>query len=210
LGQLAAVRASKPDEAQKAEARVSSTDPEARVMKMGDGGYRPAYNLQFAADTASGVVVGVEVTNKGSDMGELVPMVAQVEQRYGQAPEAMLADGGFAKKDDVVALGARDPPILVYAPVQKSKKPEVDRHQPRAEDQPAVAEWRQRMGAPEAKELYKERAATSEWVNAQARNRGLYQVPVRGVGKVLSVALWYGLAHNLMQMVAFGLLKAGP
>jgi hypothetical protein len=42
-------------------------------MKMGDGGFRPAYNGQFATDTASQVVVGVEAVAVGTDMGQLTP-----------------------------------------------------------------------------------------------------------------------------------------
>jgi hypothetical protein len=55
------------------------------------------------------------------------------------------------------------------------------------------------MATDEAKEIYKERAATAECVNAIARNRGLYQVRVRGRPKVLAVVLWYVLAHNLIR-----------
>ena len=81
LAHLPALEAKKkPDERPKA--RASTTDPEARVMKMADGGYRPAYNLQFAADTASQVIVGVDATNAGTDHGQLAPMVAQVEERH--------------------------------------------------------------------------------------------------------------------------------
>ena len=60
------------------------------------------------------------------------------------------------------------------------------------------------MATDEAKEIYKERASTDECVNAQARNRNLYQVRVRGSPKVRAVVLWYVLAHNLMRMVAIG------
>src|SRR5271157_5108986 len=50
------------------EPRASTTDAEARVMKMADGGFRPAYNVQFASDTTSGAIAGVAVDNSGSDM----------------------------------------------------------------------------------------------------------------------------------------------
>ena len=90
----------------------------------------------------------------------------------------MLVDGGFAKKDD------------------------LDPHAPRESDSPEVAEWRVRMATDEAKEIYKERAATAECVNAIARNRGLQQFRVRGRPKVRAVILWYVPAHNLMRAVA--------
>ena len=72
--------------AKRTEPRASSTDPEARVMKMADGGFRPAYNVQFATATDTQLIVGVDVSNTGSDLGQLPPMLDQVEQRYGQRP----------------------------------------------------------------------------------------------------------------------------
>jgi transposase len=200
LAHLPALEAKKKPE-DRTKARVSTTDPEARVMKMADGGYRPAYNLQFATDADAQVIVGVEALPTGSDRGQLAPMVAQVEARHGQAPAATLADGGFATKEDIATLSDR---TTVYAPVQTPKDPTRDPHVPLSTDPPAVAAWRARMGTPEAKVLYKDRAATAECVNAQARNRGLWQLPVRGLAKVRVIALWYAVAHNLMRAIALG------
>jgi transposase len=202
LEQLPLVEAPKKGAEEKAKARVSTTDPEARVMKMADGGYRPAYNVQFATDTQTQIITGVGVTNSGGDQGKMAPMVEQHQERYGKTPDEMLVDGGFAKKDDITQVSAPQGTTTVYAPVQVSKDPGRDPHVPREDDSPAVAEWRQRMATVEAKEIYKERAATAECVNAIARNRGLYQVRVRGSPKVLAVVLWYVLAHNLMRMAA--------
>ena len=200
LAHLPALEAKKKPE-DRTKARVSTTDPEARVMKMADGGYRPAYNLQLATDADAQVIVGVDALATGSDRGQLAPMVAQVEARHGQAPAATLADGGFATKEDIVTLSDR---TTVYAPVQTPKDPTRDPHAPLPTDPPAVAAWRARMGTPEAKALYKDRAATAECVNAQARNRGLWQLPVRGLAKVRVIALWYAVAHNLMRAIALG------
>ena len=63
------------------QARASKTDAEATVMKMADGGFRPAYNAQFCSDTQSLVIVGVAVVTSGSDMGQMAPMVEQIEAR---------------------------------------------------------------------------------------------------------------------------------
>ncbi len=202
LAQVPAVRALKePRAEEQAKARVSTTDPDARVMKMADGGFRPAYNVELATDTASHVVVGVTVTNAGTDTEEAPPMVAQVEARSGQRPEEYLVDGGFAPKQTVPALAAQA--ITVYAPVQKPKDPARNPHEPLKGDAPVVAAWRQRMGTPEAKAIYKERAATAECVNAHCRSRyGLQQFTVRGVGKVACVVLLTVIAHNLMRWLA--------
>jgi transposase len=181
------------------EARASTTDPEARVMKMADGGYRPAYNVQFAADTRSQVIVGLDVIATGNDQGQLSPMVRQLEGRYGRAPDALLADAGFLKTADIDALACG---TTLYVPVRTAEAATRDPYQPLPDDSPAVAAWRIRMGTDKAKELYKDRAATAECVNAIARNRGLQRFGVRGREKARAISLWFALAHNLMRAVA--------
>jgi transposase len=203
LEQLPQVQAKKKPE-ERTEARVSTTDAEARVMKMGDGGFRPAYNVQFATDTQTQVITGVDVTNVGSDQGQMPPMLEQIERRFERTPAEYLVDGGYAKTGDIERVSTGPQPTTVYAPVQRPKKEGRDPHLPRPGDSPALAAWRQRMGTAEAKEIYKERAATAECVNAQARNRGLRQFLVRGLPKVKAVALWYALAHNLMRALVLG------
>ena len=183
-------------------ARASTTDADARVMKMGDGGFRPAFNVQLATATDSQVITGVDVTNSGGDQGQMAPMVEQHQERYEEKPKAVLVDGGFVKKADIDQVSPPQGGTTVYAPVMESKDPSRDPHTPRDDDSPAVAEWRQRMGTDEAKAIYRQRAATAECVNALARNRGLQRFLVRGLRKVKAVALWYALAHNLMRAVA--------
>jgi len=201
LGELAEIESKKKGE-KKEKARASTTDPEARVMKMADGGFRPAHNVQFATDTASQVITGVEVVNAGSDEGQMPPMVRQHRQRYGKVPEETLIDGGFAQLEDIEKVSSPAVGTTVYAPVQKPRKPGRDPHQPLPGDSATIAQWRQRMGTPEARQIYKERAATAECVNAISRNRGLRQFLVRGLRKVRAVALWFAIAHNLMRAVA--------
>lgn len=186
---------SKPD--RRPEPRTSTTDPEARVMKGPDGGYRPSYNVQFSTDTASQIIVGVAVTNKGDDWDQLPPMTRQLRERYRRCPAETLVDGGYPKFDAIemaTALGS-----TVFAPVPKPKNCKHDPYAPRAGDSEAIAAWRMRMGTEQAKSIYKQRAATAECVNAQARNRGLRQFLVRGMNKVRAVVLWHALAHNLLR-----------
>ena len=198
----------KPKE--KETARASTTDADATVMKMGDGGFRPAYNLQLATDTNTQVIVGVEVSTSGSDQGQMAPMVAQIKERYQRAPEQVLVDGGFVKKEDIERVAALDLGCIVFAPVAKPRVESIDPFAPKDDDSNVIAEWRQRMGTEDAKQLYKERAATAECVNALARNRGLQRLPVRGRRKVRAVALLFALAHNLLRTVALRALVAQP
>ena len=179
-----------------AEPRASTTDAEARTMKMADGGFRPAFNVQFAADTKSGAIAGLSVDNNGSDMGKLAPMSDALARRYGKRAGQHLADGGFAKFDDIDTMA--EDGVEVFVPVPKPRDVSRDRHVPLRGDSPAVGAWRQRMGEDAAKEIYKERAATVELANAQTRTHGLTQFVVRGVEKVTAVVLWFALAHNMM------------
>lgn len=198
MGEVAAKKAT----ADKDKARVSTTDCEARVMKMGDGGFRPAYNGQFAVDTETQIVVGVDVVNSGSDQGQLVPMLEQIEERYEVVPAESLVDGGFAGLKDLEK--ASEMGTVVYAPVAKPKDPTRDPHVPLPTDSAVITQWRQRMGTPEAKEIYKQRASSVECVNALARNRGLQRLLVRGLDKVRAVLLWFAITHNLMRTLSLG------
>lgn len=185
--------------AKRNEPRASSTDGEARVMKMADGGYRPAYNVQFSTTTDKQVIVGVDVINIGSDQGQLSPMLEQVEQRYDERPAQCLVDGGYTRHDDIEDADGRG--TTVYAPVPKPKDSRRDPYVALPGDSQAIAQWRERMGTDAAKAIYNQRAATAECVNAIARGRGLTQFLVRGLSKVKAVALWYAIAHNMMRAV---------
>ena len=198
LERLPELEAKKKPES-KDKARCSTTDPEATVMKMADGGFRPAYNVQFATDTQSQVIVGVDVLTTGSDAGQMAPMVEQIEARHETVPPEYLVDGGFAQHDQIEALSAPEVGCTVYAPVPKPKDPKVDRHAAKPSDSAAVAAWRGRMATEEAKTIYKDRASTAECVNALVRGRGLLGFLVRGLMKVKAIALWQALAHNLLR-----------
>lgn len=205
LRQLPEVEAKKKA-ADRKKARVSTTDPDARVMKMADGGFRPAFNAQLSTDTANQIIVGVAVVNEGSDHGQLSPMLEQIEARTGQCPDEVLVDGGFASKAEVERCAER--PVMLYTPVDKPQDETRDRYQPLPDDSAPVAAWRQRMGTEEAKTIYKERAATAECVNAMARNRGLRQFTVRGLKKTKTALLWFAFAHNVVREAALRLATA--
>lgn len=182
--------------APRGEARVSTTDPDARIMKMTDGGYRPAYNVQFATDHDSDVIVGVAVTNAGSDQQELIPMLTQIEQRVGR-PDTLLVDGGFVSHEGIEAATERG--VRVLAPVPR--RPGSTEPVPvQRTDSPAVAAWRARMHTDEAKQQYRHRGGIAERINADARtHRTLGRLGLRGLPKVHAWVLWVALAHNVMR-----------
>ena len=181
--------------------RVSSTDPEARVMKMPDGGFRPAYNVELATDQAKGVTVGVSVVREGTDAGQAPPMEEQVMNRTGQHPEFYLMDGGFATLEAITTLEERE--VTVYSPVKLPRnKPEEERYQPRYGDTPQVVQWRERMATEEAKAVYRQRGSTAEWANAQVSQHGVSRFTLRGVAKLTSVMLLVAVGHNLLRWAA--------
>ena len=198
LAQLPQVEAVKRRNRSKSEPKVSTTDPDARVMKMSDGGYRPAYNIQFATDVEGQAIVGVAVTNVSADQGALLPMLDQVRRRTARAPTEVVVDGGYVTTASIRTTEADA--ITFYAPVP------TGRHAPGGgadPPDPAVLAWRTRMATDAAKTLYKTRAATAERINADTRtHRGLTTIPVRGLPKIHTWVIWIALAHNMMRAMA--------
>jgi transposase len=178
-------------------ARVSKTDCEARKMKMANSGIAAAYNVQFATDTKSQAIVGIDVINVGYDYGQITPMMNQVADRYGKIPDEWLADPGYRKIDDIEKAVALHEDCKIYVPAVKLKDNKVSLN-----ESEVAKELRLRMETEEAKVIYKERASTAECVNAIAKNRGLQQFLVRGLEKVKCVALLFALTHNVMRGIS--------
>lgn len=184
------------------EPRASTTDGDARVMKMADGGFRPAYNCQLSTVAGGQIVLVPDVKTVGSDRGLAQPMLEEIERRYGRRPKRHLVDGGFNKNEDTE--WAADRGIKIYGPVVHSKH-KRDPYAPRADDKPGVAAWRARMKSPHGKSVYKRRAQ-AECINARFRNWGLQQFTVRGIQKVKTVLCWFALTNNIL--AGYRLLQA--
>lgn len=181
--------------------RVSTTDPDARVMKMPDGGFRPAFNLQLTADSKGQFVVGVDVSNSGGDNCRMTPMLDQLKRRYGKLPREHLVDGGFANRDAITKADRRG--CTVYAPESKLRKgSKRTKGERRDDDTDEAAKWRERMQTEEAKGIYRERSGMIECVNGILRNRGLVKFVVRGLDRVKAVASLYAVAHNILRRLS--------
>jgi len=177
--------------------RVSTTDPEARVMKMADGGFRPAYNVQLTTDTSSQIVLGADVTSSGGDMSQMTPMLDQIERRFGRLPSEHLVDGGFANRNAIADAAERG--CTVYAPEVIAKRSTRKPGERQSRDNDAVAAWRRRMQTEEGKRVYRERPGAIECANAQMRNRGLTRLVVRGLKRVKATVALYAVAHNVLR-----------
>ena len=184
--------------------RVSTTDPQARVMKMSKGGFNPAVNVQLAADTASRALLGVEVSNEGSDTAGLsAPLRAQVEKRTGGKVQEHLLDGGYVRYDDIEE--AEEQGVALFMTPKGARNPARRGQElhPKPGDSEAVKAWKQRMQSEEGQRIYKQRGATSETLNADLRTyRGLGRLTVRGLAKIRCVVLWCALAYNLMHFAS--------
>ena len=188
-------KTNKKQTAKQKEPRASTTDPQARIMKMADGGYRPAYNCQLGTVAQGQIVVSVDVTATGSDRGLLRPMLDALKQRYGRRPKRHLVDGGFNKNDDIEwAAGAG---VKVYGPPTRSKH-KSDPYAPRHDDGCGVAAWRRRMQSPHGKAVYKRRSM-GECINARFRQWRFSQFTLRGRAKVHAVLSMFALANNILQ-----------
>ena len=182
------------------EARCSTTDPDARKMKVASGGFRACYNVQFATDGDARVIVECDVINNGSDSGQMAPMHDKVHSRYGKLPLQYLVDGGFTTHDDIGLLDQQG--TVVYGPIPKKKKLIANGKDPYArqpKDSDAMFAFRQRMATDEAKEIYSERPSIAEYPNAECRNKGLQQFRVRGLERVKSSVLIDILTFNFMR-----------
>jgi hypothetical protein len=182
-------------EGRKDEPRASTTDADARVMKMPDGGYRPAYNVQFAtAGSEMGgprTVVGVRVTNVGSDMGSITPMLAEIESRTARLPRMLLADANHAKHACITLATQRGVEVLIAVPKREQSPTNHT-------VTPEIAAWRDRMKTEDAKRAYRSRAGLCELTNAHFKSHHGANLLVRGLEKVTCVALLGALVNNLL------------
>ena len=184
--------------------RVSTTDPDAQLMRMADGAVRPAYNVQVTS--ACGFVVAIEPTERRNDRGLAPAMVAQVERRCGKPPSRLLADLGAMTAADIVGFAKSHPAMEVFSPVPAQKetsKPESKARyeRNRAAEPRCLKDWRARMDSEDGRAVYKRRSNT-EHVHARMKNRGFGRMVVRGLRKTNIVCLLYTIAHNLIWAIS--------
>ena len=107
LAELDQIRAGKNTGEERAQARASLTDPEARIMKQAHGAIGPAYNVQISTDAGQRIIVGVGVSQAATDTAELEPAVERIEANLEQKPQQMVVDGGFTHQGTVEAMEQR-------------------------------------------------------------------------------------------------------
>jgi len=191
------------------ETRTSTTDPDARNMKMANGGFSPALNVQFATDAATRIIVGVQVSNEGTDGGELSPMHQEVIENYDKIPENVLVDSAYATKEGVTEVEKAGSKVVSTVPrTEQLAKHGKDAHERQKGDTDQYASFRARMQDEEYQRMYKLRPSIAEFPNAVCRNRGLQQFNVRGMVKAKAVVLLHVLAYNLTRMLNLGIIAS--
>jgi len=194
--------------------RASRTDPQARVMKMANGGFNPAYNAQFSTDADSDIIVGVDVSQQGNDTGLASPMLEQIEQDYAQRPKTILADTGYASRDEITTLTQSGTTPIIAVPIKGNHehKTIAAAYAPHKGDTPQVLAWRERLASAEGQAMLKKRGQVAELVHAVLDQMNLARLRVRGLRKVRTVLLWFALAHNLLRerLLRQRLVQASP
>jgi transposase len=187
----------KPTEKELQEIRASTTDSDVRKMKMGDGGFRLAYNVQFATGLDSRVIYGVHVV-KALDPGTPPTVMAQVSERLKKinlsAIKNWIADCAYSAKIDIETAALLFPNCCYYAPPKL--KTGLDPTKENKKDSEAVKKWRKMINSEKIKEIYKKRCSTAEFSNMHAKNQSLNEFSVRGLVKVKGMALLHAIAQN--------------
>lgn len=180
--------------------RASTTDPEVRKMKMGDGGFRLAYNVQFATGMESRVIYGVDVVNT-LDPGTSPSMIGKVSALLNRlkmnAIKLWVGDSAYSGKNDVNMIAKLYPTVTYYAPPQVCKG--VDAKKALKTDSEAVKNWRSLIDDEKIKAKYSLRCSTAEFSNAQVKNHGLRQFLMRGIEKTKGEAILHAIVHNIQR-----------
>jgi transposase len=126
LKELEQLEAPRSKGLEKGKVRVSSTDPQARIMLQAKGAYGPAYNVQISTDAQSKIIVGVGVTQAPTDAAELEPAVERIETNMGDGPEQMVVDAGFTNQATMEAMSESQVDLIGALPQRSATMP-VDR-----------------------------------------------------------------------------------
>ena len=186
--------------------RASTTDPDVRRMKMGDSGFRLAYNVQFATGLDSRVIYGVDIV-KTLDPGTAPRLMAQVQERLRSMNlgkiKNWIADAAYSAKDDIITVAGLFPDCFYFAPAKSQKGIDPKKHQ--KNDCEPLKKWRDSIGSDQTKEIYKKRCSTAEFSNMHVKNAALKEFSVRGLVKVKGMAVLHAIAMNVSRY--FDLLK---
>jgi transposase len=106
------------------EPRVSTTDPQARIMIGAKGAFGPAYNVQISTDAQTKIIVGVGISQCSSDSGELVAAVQRIEDNFKEKPDQMVVDAAYPTHDAIEEMAQRG--VDLIGPLRHRKQSFLD------------------------------------------------------------------------------------
>jgi transposase len=98
LDQLDTIRSQKRSTA----TRVSTTDPECRIMGQADGGYEPSYNMQISTDAKEKAIIAVSLSQSPADQTLLLSALDEMAATVGRLPDQLVVDAGFTTRDTIL------------------------------------------------------------------------------------------------------------
>ena len=179
-----------------ADAQSNFTDPESQIMKTSAEGFQQNFNVQMVVDEAHQFIVATDVGAQASDQGQLLPLLDEVSETYGVAPEVVLADAGYCNEADLVALEQRG--IDGHVAVGREGKAQVAAN-PRT--RPATHRMAVKLASDEGRARYAKRKWISEAPNGWVKEvLGFRRFSLRGVEKVRGEWHLVCLALNIKRM----------
>ena len=160
-------------------AQSNFTDPESRIMKTSQEGFQQSYNAQVTVEGANQLIVATEVTANGSDQGQMVAQLDQVQATYGESPQTVLADSGYRNERDLAELEARG--IDGHVALGREGKKALETGDPSAS---ATGRMAERLGTTAGRAVY----ATRKWISEAPHGwikevLGFRRFSVRGLRK---------------------------
>src|SRR4030088_1381877 len=184
-----------PSEEPDPKSQRNFTDPESRIMKSKDG-FVQAYNAQAAVDAGAQIIVAHELTQCGSDQGQLVPLIEAIENNLGRQPEQASADSGYCSESNLEALEAHG--IDGYVAPGRAKHPTAANGKIGG---PLTQRMRKKIDDGGFETPYRLRKQVVEPVFGQIKQaRGFRQFLLRGVDKVRAEWAMICTAHNLLKL----------
>ncbi len=176
-------------------AQSNFTDPQSSIMQTAEG-FQQCYNGQLAVDRDFQIIVENKLTANASDNGELLEVLAGVENNLDRRPEAVLADAGYRDESRFKVLEQRhiDGYIALKRKDKDSNEIDVKRY-------PATGRMAEKLASADGRECYAERKWISEAVNGWIKRiLGFRQFSVRGLNNASGEWDLVCLATNLRRM----------
>jgi transposase len=177
-------------------AQENFTDPDSRIMKRAGGGFDPSYNAQTAVDEAAHIIVAAELTNCGSDAGELPALLQAVRANLAQTPQQVLADTGYRSEQVFAKLADCGTEVVVSLGREGKQQLRFD-----PERSPYTALMAEKLQSGPGKAAYRKRKWIAEPPNGWVKNvLGFRQFSMRGLHRVTAEWKLVCLALNLRRM----------